>query len=256
MKARSAAAAALLMLSVPAAASAAVVTLQNITGTWSGALPSGPAASGFPAYLNNGTATPRVQWGVPASSGGPSHYEFAAVANPGVNFVVPPSPSPDQVLGTFSHHNFPINAPSLSSVVLTVSAQVIVDNVNQGLRNFVFDFTHDETTNSLNPCPYGGNNGQGVNINGCADRVSVSFSNLSDSFVVGGQVYTLTIKGFEQNGVLTNAFLTTEGVENDANLIANVTLRSTVQVPEPMALALFGLGLAGLGLLRRRGPGA
>ncbi len=90
-----------------------------------------------------------------------------------------------------------------------------------------------------------------MNINGCADHVQVGYNTLSESFNVGGDLYTLNVLGFEIGGVTQHAFLTEEAANDSALLIADVTLRS-LAVPEPFTLAMFASGLLGLGMVRRR----
>lgn len=66
-----------------------------------------------------------------------------------------------------------------------------------GPCNAQFDVTHNQTSNNLKPCPFGGTNLQGVNINGCADRVSISLNEgPAELRTLGGADYTRDISGF------------------------------------------------------------
>lgn len=213
---------------------AASVNLTNITGAWIDATPSASITSNTGA----GTADAEIRWG------GASGYNFLAAASAGAD--VPPSPSADFVLGTFEHVNQPVTT-SITSVGLQVTADVSIDAVSFGTKVFEFRFAHDETANGDNPCAYAGANGVGVNINGCADRVSVSLLNTSDSFLVGSTLFTVNIVGFLSGGVRVTNFLTAEQQVNTAALLANV-----VAVPEPSTYALMLAGLLGIGFVARR----
>ena len=220
-------------------AQAATVTLSNIFGTWFDADPAAAITSNTGA----GTASTQVRW---AASG----YDFVAAASAAA--VVPPSPSASVVIGAFSHVNFPVSS-AISEIKLRITADIDVDGTNVGNRSFVFRFLHDETPNDDDPCAYGGANGVGVNVNGCADRVQVEFTDASDSFLIGSDVYTVNIFGFNAGGSVVSDFLTAERATNTAQLLANVTLRRDVTgVPVPGTWALAGLALAVVAVQRRR----
>jgi hypothetical protein len=222
------------------AASAAPVTFSNITGSWSNVAP----ASGI-TVSNNGTANPSMRWGDPATNAGQSGYDFAAAGDFSVN--VPPDQ--EVSLGTFSHLNNPINGTSLTSATLTVAIDIVINGMAQGTRNFVFDFTHQETPNGADPCANGDANGAGANVNGCADLVTVSNTNLSEDFLVDGVLYTIAILGFEVGGNIVSTLETIEQMTNNAQLIASITVS---EVPLPGALILMLSGVMGLGFAGRR----
>jgi hypothetical protein len=229
-------------------AQAATVSLTNILATWYGGAPAANVT-----YSGNASAAPQASWGVPASGAGQSGYKFV-VDNDPLNFLVPPSPSLTQVIGTFTHLNNPIAAgTSITGVNLRITADVAVDGnpVAGGNVEFNTNFTHSETSNGAVPCADGGVNGVRVNVNGCADLVMANFSPLSESFLIGADLYTLKVLGFSLTADGLNpftSFWTTEVADNYAFLLANV--ERTI-VPEPGSLALLGLGLIGLVTLRR-----
>ena len=66
-----------------------------------------------------------------------------------------------------------------------------------------------------------------------------------------GQTYELTVVGFQTDGSTTEEFITTEGLSNEAQLLARLTQPAT-PVPEQLTLGLLGVGILGIAFGRRR----
>jgi len=91
-------------------------------------------------------------------------------------------------VGTFTHNNFPIYGTTLDFATLNVSLSL--DSITQ---NFSFIFDHLETLN-VGPCE-----GEGVTI--CPDRVTFPNATSSQTVVLGGIAYNLTLTGFLRDWV-------------------------------------------------------
>jgi hypothetical protein len=113
-----------------------------------------------------------------------------------------------------------------------------------------FDFDHWETDNDASPCANGGSNRQGINSSGCADRVTIgSPTPVTDSAMIAGVKYLLSIDGFFEGDQKLAVWWTREEADNVAVLRGEITA-----VPVPAAGLLLLGGLGGLGFLppRRR----
>jgi hypothetical protein len=80
-----------------------------------------------------------------------------------------------------------------------------------------------------------------------SNRVKIPTLASTDTITIGGMVYEMTIKGFNYSGGYTNTLWTDEKDKSYAKLYA-----SLAKVPEPSIIALFGIGLLGLGFASRR----
>ncbi|GLX78188.1 hypothetical protein tinsulaeT_15280 [Thalassotalea insulae] len=162
---------------------------------------------------------------------------------------------------------------------------VLLDNAPYFAPQLAFGINFYETDNNAAQCPDGFANGEGSNVNGCGDIFQVTglehlqlpivvgddFLEFTVPFVLmgadhqplegwGDTVYLVTtrISGLKtlesdecfNDNVSTSCpygFVTVE--EDDNVLAAEFKIRT---VPEPSTLAIFGLGIVGFSLLRRK----
>lgn len=239
------------MVIAAAPASAVTIDFDNITGTWFDVMLSGGDPLGF---TGNGTANASVRWGNDTGSGR-SGYDFAAIGIPQLT-ITPPGSSAVTSIARFTHVNQPISGgTSITAAKLRFTTDILVDGAYLDTVSFIYNFDHDETPNAANPCAYGGANNQGVNSNGCADRVRTVFNSQSNFFTIGNDDYALDVVGFlvgTPPATVTN-FLTTERVNNEAFILGRVVLYSEA-VPESAtwAMLIAGFGLVGAASRRQR----
>ena len=192
--------------------------------------------------------TQSVDWGDACDFGANlcSGYDFTSAGS-----VVLTENAPF-ILGDFQHRNNPIQQGSeIDTVDLFIRGNILIDTgsgfQNFGDRTFAFQFDHNETRNNADPCP-----APIGNENGCSDIATVSLLEVSETLQVNDQLLTLSVEGFRQAGIFTQQFISPEGGNTQAEVIASFGV-STVPIPAPVVLlisALIGLGFLG----RRKAP--
>ncbi len=198
----------LLPLLTRSASAQGQLTFTSAAANWHDALDDVPGSQPGDPVITNGVPTSSISWGT--TSGPQSGYDVTITIPDPLTFPV----------ATFSHRNFPVSDPSLTSVQLDFVLDFAVDGVQTGPLTFTFTFTHEETPNNLNPCPYPTPPGEG-----CTDRVTFIDAPDPTTFTVNGQTYTLGLSFLDTNGDPVTEFITREGgTVNTADLDAQFEL--------------------------------
>ncbi len=216
---------------------AAEITYVSVTGTWRDPVDTLPGSQPGDPVITNGSPTSSISWG--DTTGAQSGYDFTGTLPPPFEL---PGPIPFFSLGDFTHRNFTVNQPWLTSVELDVVLELAVDGVPTGPLTFSFTFNHEETPNNPTPpetCPY-----PTPPDEGCTDRVTIVAAPNPTTFNVGGVDYTLEMN-FLDNGDAVDEFITREGgTVNGSGLVGEFTLppglRVTKSGPPSLRLAQWG----------------
>ena len=214
---RRALASALATLVLSGTASAAEITYTTVVGSWRDPVDDTPGTGPYDPVITNGNPISSISWGEPSNpSNSQSGYDFGATLPPPFTL---PGAIPFFSLGSFTHRNFAVDDPSLTSVQLDVLLVISVDGVARPPLTFTFTINHEETPNNQNPCPYPTPPGEG-----CTDRVTIVASPTPTTFNVDGIDYTLSMS-FLNNGNPVSEFITREGdTVNSSGLVGEFTL--------------------------------
>jgi uncharacterized repeat protein (TIGR01451 family) len=214
---RRASLAALVALVLAGSASAAEITYTSVVGSWRDPVDDTPGTGPYDPVVTNGNPIASISWGEPSNpTNSQSGYDFGATLPPPFTL---PGPIPFFSLGSFTHRNFAVDDPSLTSVMLDVVLVISVDGVPRAPLTFTFTINHDETPNNQMPCPYPTPVGEG-----CTDRVTIVASPTPTTFNVDGIDYTLSMS-FLNNGNPVSEFITREGdTVNTSGLVGEFTL--------------------------------
>src|SRR5262245_59988143 len=213
------------------AAAQAQVTFTSAVANWHDPTDNVPGVQPGDPVITNGVPTSSISWGT--TSGTPqSGYDVTITIPDPLKFPV----------ATFSHRNFAVSDPSLTSVQLDIVLDFTVDGVQTGPLTFTFTFNHEETPNNQVPCPYPTPPGEG-----CTDRVTFVDMPQPTTFTVGGKTYTMGMTFLDSNGNPVSEFITREGgVVNTAKLDGSFVLVPPVLEVTKSGPATMTVGQSGV----------
>lgn len=209
------------------------ISINNVSGTWDN-------VTGGPLMHETGSGTNFIYWGGMNQFPGngffsPSSYLITGAAPP----IFPVSLNTPFTLATLTAHNGVIpEGTAITNAMLNLSLGLSI-NETPFTNTFSYNLLHDESSNVIGSC--------------CSDLNTILNNNPQTStFNVGGNIYTLTLTGFEMGNVPTSQFQVNEF--GNAVLQLQGIISETVVTPEPAIYLLLGsfLGITGILVFKRR----